>query len=326
MNMDHHYTPDYKSHNVIVPQTTTPPTYATSGWDNNELLLGLLLGRGILDRNTGVMDYNALNTQLTSIAQSLGTTNDAILAAINANAMQTCEQTQAITGAVHASSTANLVGQNVIGEKVSDVKYSGAINAKDAEKTTLIDGAVTRKNDDDNTNQIKNNQILGFASLEKGICETNHNLDTKIALLSSQYAEGTCKLSGEIKDLKYENLLVAERNQNATMASLKDLGFQNANIAKDTIIREKDDQLRMSEQTINTMQHNEIKEEIEELKRSRAKEAENNFMSHNIVANVGNSINVSLDKRLEALARTVDLLSHNVGIIIANNNIGRNNS
>jgi len=319
-----HSMPDYKSHNVIVPQVSDR---GDDGFGRGfGGLFAFLIALGLINRDGSLTGKVANNEIISTLASNMHTSIESVKGMLQNLQIATCEQTQSITGAIHASSTANLVGQNVIGEKVSDVKYSGAMNAKDAEKTTLIDGSLTRKNDDDNTNEIKNNQILGFTSLQKELCETNHNIDTKTTLLSSQYAEGTCKILGEIKDLKYENLLVAERNQSATMGALKDIGFQNANIAKDTIIREKDDQLRMSEQRISAMQFGDIKEEIEDLKRCRAKEAENNFLSNNIVTNIGNNVNSAFDRRFGAIERSLDILSHNFNLIIANNKIGNGNS
>lgn len=313
-----------RSGNTII--NATPHGHDSYGGFGANTLLGMLAFYGLIDKNRNVTDKVATEAQLQAIGTNLHMSVEAVKAGIQALQIATCDQTHAITGTIHASSTANLVGQNMIGEKISDTKYAGAMNAKDAEKTTLIDGSLTRKNDDDNTNEVKNLQTVSFAGIEKSICETNHNIATGFAKLSSQNSEGTCKILGEIKDSKYEGLLVAERNHNATMNGLKDLGFQNANIAKEAIIREKDDQLRESTERINTMQHNEIKEEIEELKRCKTKEAENNLLSKNIVTSIGNSIEVDFSRRLDSVTRAVELLSHNISIMVNNTNIGRNNS
>lgn len=322
--MEHEYN---KSSNTIVypPRSDRHDEYGGFG---SNTLLGMLFFLGLVGRDGRATGTVANDTVISTLATNMHTSVESVKTMLQALQISICDQTQEITSAIHTSSTANLAGQNLLGEKVSEVKYSGAMNAKDAEKTTLIDGSLTRKNDDDNTNEIKNAQTISFAGIEKSICETNHNIATGFAKIASQNSEDTCKIIGEIKDSKYEGLLVAERNHNATMNGLKDIGFQNANIAKETIIREKDDQLRIAAETINTMQHNDIKEEIEELKRCRAKDAENNILSHNIVTNVGNSFNASFDARLSRLASSLDILSHNVNLIIANNgnNFGRNNS
>jgi len=349
--MDHHYTPDYKSHNVIVPQSTTPSTYSTSGWGNNELLLGLLLGRGILDRNTGAMDYTALNTQLTSIAQSLGTSNDAILAAINANAMQTCAasasvkdsvQTLAMTELAAISGVKDSVQTNTaftnqsiagLGAQVTRDTYAilDGINANQNNNQTNF--ATTNSNVNGGFAGVQASLCSGFAGVNAGLCNTNGIVrDTGYATdtnVNSNFATQNIGLLNNFNNIammatQNYNMLYNQGvvNNNAVMMKLCEISSDQkagfvATEAK--IDKSNDDQtIRAQAAYIQQLQN----------ENNRAhNHNELNINSKNIASAVENSITATFDAKLAGLARSIDLLSHNVGIIVATNNrIGVGNS
>lgn len=184
----------------------------SNGNDRFIELLGLL---GLVDRNGNRTGANATSEQVAHLATSFGITSSEVTGKLDRLQIATCEQTHVITGAVHASSTANLIGQNTLGEKITDNAYK-----------SVIDGGVTRKNDDDNTKYLSNQNTIGFHAVEKDI-------STLEARMSSQ----NCDIKSEIKETKYELEKAITENRSRSDMQFMDLKSYLTSVDKDNQIR-----------------------------------------------------------------------------------------
>ena len=298
---------DYKSHNVNV----LPAMSGDNGWNSNSNFWQALLTWGIIDRN-GNRTGEAITAEM--------------LNKLNALQISTCEQTSTLKDNIHSSSTTNLVGQNALGEKITTTAYKADSNAKDIEKTILLDGGITRKNSDDNANDLKNNQIAGFASTKDSI-----------NCLSTKTSAEHCDIKGLILENKYnfskelcqvENRLTnqATLNQSATMAKLTEIDYNGAIREKDAIIRDKDDK-------IQEQQFRSLKEDNVEIKRLIHHEHHGHghgngngtnidIFSDNFSRNIGSAIGNSLNARFDRFEDNVDRKLVAIGNTVS---IGRNN-
>ncbi len=204
-SMEHDYN---KSSVNILPAN---PYGNNGGFGSNEALWALLFSHGITDRNRNQTGDVVTASQIQALANSFNTTASEMSNRLNALQISTCEQTGTIKDSVHASSTTNLIGQNTLGEKITNVAFKGDSNTKDIEKTILVDGGTTRSNSDDNANDLKNNQIAGFSSTKDSI----YGLSTKT---SAEH----CDIKGMILDNKYafSTALCATQNHLSTQAIL----------------------------------------------------------------------------------------------------------
>lgn len=182
--------------------------------NNDQRFWEYLFAYGIIDKN-GNKVQNASTEQVTSLATQFGMTASEMGGKIDRFILAQCEQTGTITNAIHTSSTANLVGQNTLGEKVSENSYKA-----------LIDGGVTRKNDDDNTKYLSNQNTLGFHGVEK-------NISALEARMSSQH----CDTKSEIKEAKYDLDKTITASSNRSDMQFMELKSYLTSIDKDNQIR-----------------------------------------------------------------------------------------
>ena len=315
---------DYKSHNVNV----LPAMGGNNGWNNNGNFWEALIAWGIIDRNGNRTGEAVTASQVQALATKFDTTSAEMSNRLNALQISTCEQTSTLKDAVHTASTTNLVGQNALGEKITTIGYKGDSNTKDIEKTILLDGGVTRKNSDDNTNDLKNNQIAGFSSTKDSING-----------LSAKTSAEHCDIKGLILDNKYtfskelcevENRLTTQAtlNQSTTMAKLAEIDYNAAIREKDAIIRDKDEK-------IQEQQFRSLKEDNVEIKKLIHHEhhghghgngtnidiLSDNF-SRNIGSAIGNSIRTELTPALNEISRGLNIVIGNTASIGRNNTTG----
>ena len=175
------------------------------------LILGSLLNRGILDRGTGVIDNSALNSQLASMSTSLGMSNDAILAAINANGMQTC-------------AAANSVKDSVQNLSMTELSAIGGV--KDAVQTN---GSWTRGAINDLGNQTTRDTF----AIMSGMNNNHNNTQTSFARVEA----GQCDIKGVVRDTSYATDANVNRNfadQNLGLlnqfSSARELASSNYNL------------------------------------------------------------------------------------------------
>jgi hypothetical protein len=346
-DMDHN--PDYKSHNNYIMPSTTPYGGNYGGeWGGNSLF-AMLIAFGLIDRDGKRTNNYATSEQLGQLATAINTSDSTIktmLSNQNSNfseMLQTlqlagCQQTSSLKDAIHVSSTENLVGQNVVGEKVSSVGYAVQSNAKDTEKTVLVDGALTRKNDDDNSQDLRNGQVNGFYGLDKSICDLSSKISTEHCGLSREILENRYLNSKELCSLKNDLSMQAVSNQNTTIEKLNKIEYQNSLIAKDTILREKDDQIRELQANSLEMQHKALAAQnaaiLEKLNNNdchRNRVDEVNILSKNIGNDIGNVVQTAIANSLSPIHGRLDFLDRaivNIGNSASfgiGNNTGRHN-
>jgi len=301
---------EYKSHNnYIIPN------------NRDEDFFKYLYAFGLVDRNNNKTGSTATAEQLTYLSTSLGMTSSEITSKLDRLQISTCEQTGVLKDTVYNSSIQNLVGQNAIGEKITNVGYMANSNAKDIEKTSLLDGSLTRKNSDDNFHDLKNSQTTGFSNTKDAI----YGLSTKT---SAEH----CDIKGLIKDNKYEikdslcNMqhsltLQATMNQSVLMSELAKMESNNALRDKDAIIRDKDDKIQ--EQQFRSLKEDnvEIKKLIEHAHHGHGGGNGTNIeilsdnFSRNIASNIGSQ-----------LAPVLNDISRGINIVVGNTaNLGRDN-
>ena len=265
----------------------------------------LLFAYGLVDRNGNKTGSNATSEQVAHLATTMGITSAEVTGKLDRIQIATCEQTHAITGAIHTASTVNAVGQNALGEKVTGNGFRIESNAKDIEKTVLVDGGLTRKNDDGNSSRNLTAQTVGFNNVEKSLC----GLDSK---MSSQH----CDIKGEIKDTKYElaNLMKEEGNLTRTQAThnYNDLlsnitaGRNEALVIdKNNEIRRQDTEIANLKEAAAIARYTQTQKDIEELKHCKDKDAEINILSKNIGSAIGNSINSRFDRFEDCVERRI---------------------
>lgn len=269
------------------------------GFGGNNSFLGMLLAWGLIDRNGNKTGQNATEAQVAQLSNQLGLSTASITSSLQALQISICNQTGEITGEIHSASTQNLVGLNALGEKVSGVGYMVGANAKDIEKTTLIDGGLTRKNSDDNANRNLIASTSGFNSVEKALCD-----------ISYKGAETACEIKGLIKDVNYNlakefeskgNMIIAQATNNHN--DVISLITESRNEA---LITDKNNQIRILETAARLAQTNEIKEEIEELKCERKRSSEQEILSNNIL--IGNKTAIaenSFNNRMACMERAI---------------------
>lgn len=356
---------DYKSHNNYIMPASRDHGYGE--WNG---LFGMLLAWGLIDRDGRRNNNCATAEQLTTLAAALNTSDSTIKSMLQnqgttfAGMLQTlqmagCEQTSSLKDAIHASSTENLVGQNALGEKVTTVGYRGDSNAKDIEKTVLIDGGVTRKNDDDNTNEIRNAQNFNFSNIQNKLCDLGYQTQLGFERTNANVDSKTCEIKGEIKDTKYELSSLAERHFQA-ITSQNDKNFcelkyqaqlnhqattnQISTVEKDEIIRDlTSDNQRLKEKN-ETLRYNDLKEEITDNKREinenqalimkalenerchRERVNEINVNSKNIASDVNqivdSAVNNAINVRINPILDRLDRLTIAIGNSV---NIGHGN-
>lgn len=312
---------DYKSHNVNVLPAS--PYGNNGGLGNNGNFWEALIAWGIIDRNGNRTGEAVTASQVQALATKFDTTSAEMSNRLNALQISTCEQTSTLKDAIHNSSTTNLVGQNALGEKITNIGYKGDSNTKDIEKTILLDGGTTRKNDDDNTTDLKNNQYAGFSNTKDAI----YGLSTKT---SAEH----CDIKGLIKDSNYttNKELCAMENRLSTqattyhsteMAKLNELDYNAAIREKDAIIRDKDDKIQ--EQQFRSLKEDnvEIKKLIHHGHHGHGNGTNIDILSDNFSRNIGsaigNSIKTELTPALNDIARGLNIVIGNTA------NIGRDN-
>lgn len=349
--------PDYKSHNVIMPAANPAPVVMpTSGFGGNSsenLMLGLLFGtlynRGIMDRNTGAIDGVALNTQLSSIAQSLGMSNDAVLAAVNANSMQVCAATSSVKDSVQNLSMAEMAA---IGNVKDSVQNTGAFttqaisnlgNQATRDTYAVLDGinsnqnnnqsnfATTNSNVNTGVAGIQNSLCSGFAGINAGLCETNgvvrdraYATDTNVNGLFATQNMGLLSQFNNLALMGTQNYNMLYNqgvvNQNATMMKLCEISSdQKAGFVavEAKIDKSNDDQtIRAQAAYIQQLQN--------ECNRSNAHN-ELNINSKNVASEVGNVVATAIVNGIAPLRNELFELNSKMIAIGNNVNLGLGN-
>lgn len=326
-NMEH----DYKSHNVVYPMASYGGNDGGFGGNN---FLGLLVALGLIDRHGNRTGQNATQEQVQHLATSTGLSDVAIKSKLDAMQISICEQTSTLKDSIYNSSTVNAMGQNALGEKVTGIGYRVESNAKDIEKTILVDGGLTRKNDDDNSGRNLTAQTIGFNNIEKSLCHLEGNLTAQNSAHDSKMSAEHCEIKGLIKDVKYDitreieaksSTIIAQatHNHNESLTKMERIQTENLLQNKNDQLMEKDRQIDALKTATQLAQYNDLKEEIEEAKRERKRLADNETLSHNI--NIGNKTAIgdnNFNNRLSRIEGTLDSISH----FLSNNRIFAGNS
>lgn len=333
---------EFKSNNNYIMPTKG------DNWGSDGALWGLLLGtlynRGIVDKATGAVDYNALTTQLTSIANSLGSSNDAILAAINANGREICPAISSVKDAVQNTSLAEL---NAIGGVKDAVQTNGsftreAISGLGAQTTrdtyAILDGVNANQNNNQTNFATTNSNInSGFANVQTSLCggfadvkagqcdikgvvrETSYATDANVNRNFSEQNLGLLNHFNSARELANNNYNMlynqAVVNQNATIAKLCEIecGQKAGFVATDAKIDKSND-----DQTIRAQQAR-----IHELEHGHAQE--DSVRIHNEIN--ANSKNIgSIVDSFKELSYGVRGMNDRLNVFIGNStNIGRDN-
>jgi len=333
---------DFNSHNVVYK----PMPYGGHGDGyNNNRFLETLLALGLIDRHGNRTSQNATQEQVQHLATSTGLSDVAIKSKLDAMQISICEQTSTLKDSIYNSSTANAMGQNALGEKVTGIGYRVESNAKDIEKTILVDGGLTRKNDDDNSGKNLTAQTIGFNNVEKSLCHLESSLTAQNSAHDSKMSAEHCEIKGLIKDVKYDltreieakgNTIIAQATHNHNAMTAQATHNHNESLTKmeriqtENLLQNKNDQLMEKDRQIDALktatqlaQYNDLKEEIEEAKRERKRLADNETLSHNI--NIGNKTAIgdnNFNNRLNRIEGTLDSISH----FLSNNRIFAGNS
>jgi hypothetical protein len=322
---------DFNSHNVVYK----PMPYGGHGDGyNNNRFLETLLALGLIDRQGNRTSQNATQEQVQHLATSTGLSDVAIKSKLDAMQISICEQTSTLKDSIYNSSTTNAMGQNALGEKVTGIGYRVESNAKDIEKTILVDGGLTRKNDDDNSGKNLTAQTIGFNNIEKSLCHLESNLTAQNSAHDSKMSAEHCEIKGLIKDVKYDltreieakgNTIIAQatHNHNESLTKMERIQTENLLLNKNDQLMEKDRQIDALKTATQLAQYNDLKEEIEEAKRERKRLADNETLSHNI--NIGNKTAIgdnNFNNRLNRIEGALDSISN----FLSNNRIFAGNS
>ncbi len=323
---------DYRSHNVnVLP--------AMSRHDDNNAFGGngflqALLFLGLIDRNGNRTGANATQEQVQHLATTTGLNDVAIKSKLDAMQISICEQTSTLKDSIHSSSTANAMGQNALGEKITNVGFRVESNAKDIEKTVLIDGSLSRKNDDDNSGKNLTAQTIGFHNVEKSLCDLDSKLSGEV-----------CDIKGLVKDTKYDLASAVEAKGNAIMAqathNYNETIRHITEARNEAVITNKNDQIRLQDMEITRAREAgaiardlALQKQIEEMKCERTRASENEVLSHNI--NIGNKTAIgdnNFNSRFSAIERSISDMTIIVNSLLSNNRFvgnslsigGRNN-
>lgn len=323
-NMEH----DYKSHNVVYPMASYGSHDGSFGGNN---FLGLLIALGLIDRNGNRTGQNATQEQVQHLAQTTGLSDGAIKSKLDAMQISICEQTSTLKDSIYNSSTANAMGQNALGEKITNVGFRVESNAKDIEKTILVDGGLTRKNDDDNSGKNLGVTITGFNNVEKSLCHLESNLTGQYSAHDSKMSTEHCEIKGLIKDIKYDitreieaksNAIISQatHNHNESLTKMERIQTENLLQNKNDQLMEKDRQIDALKTATQLAQYNDLKEEIEEAKCERKRIADSEILSHNI--NIGNKTAIgdnNFNNRFSAMERSIYDMSIIVNSLLSNN-------
>lgn len=328
---------DYRSHNVNVL-----PAMGRSGYHDNDNdngfggngFLQALLFLGLIDRQGNRTGQNATQEQVQHLATTTGLNDVAIKSKLDAMQISICEQTSTLKDSIHSSSTANAMGQNALGEKITNVGFRVESNAKDIEKTVLIDGSLSRKNDDDNSGKNLTAQTIGFHNVEKSLCDLDSKLSGEI-----------CDIKGLIKDVKYDVTQKVEEKGNAIIVqathNYNETIRQITEARNEAVITNKNDQIRLQEMEVARLKDTAsiardlaLQKELEEMKCERKRASENEVLSHNI--NIGNKTAIgdnNFNNRFSAMERSISDMTIIVNSLLSNNRFvgnslsigGRNN-
>lgn len=324
---------DYRSHNVNVLPAMSRSNDNDNGFGGNGFLQALLF-LGLIDRQGNRTGLNATQEQVQHLATTTGLNDVAIKSKLDAMQISICEQTSTLKDAVHASSTANAMGQNALGEKITDVGYRAESNAKEIEKTVLVDGGLTRKNDDDNSSKGLTAQTMGFHNVERALCA-----------LDSKFSGEVCDVKGLVKDVKCDVIQRIEEKGNAIIAQAthnhNETSRQITEARNEALITNKNDQIRLQEMEIARLKDTasiardlDLKKEIEDMKCERRRASENETLSHNI--NIGNKTAIgdnNFNHRMSTMERSIADLTLILNNFFSNNRFignslsigGRNN-
>lgn len=300
---------NYRSHNINVM-----PAMDRNNNSNDfvgDKFLQTLFFLGLADRHGNRTGQHATQEQVAHLATTTGLNDVAVKGKLDAMQISICEQTATLKESIHGASMANAVGQNVIGEKITNVGFRVESNAKDIEKTVLMDGGVTRKNDDDNSGRNLTAQTIGFNNVEKSICQ-----------LDSKFSGEFCDVKGIIKDVKYDLASKIEEKGNAIIAhathNYNDLSRQIAEARNEALITNKNDQIRAQEMEIARLKDTAaiardlaLQKEIEEMKCCNKRDSEINILSNNIGSAIGNAFNSFNDKFESSLDRKLNFFVGN---------------
>ena len=277
----------------------------SNGNRDNDRFIELLVLLGLVDRNGNKTGANATSEQVAHLATSFGITSLEVTGKLDRLQIATCEQTHAITGAVQASSTANLIGQNTLGEKITDNAYK-----------SLIDGGVTRKNDDDNTKYLSNQSTLGFHGVEKSLCALDARMSSQHCEIKGEIKEVKCELKEAIRDSEYRLSTQATHNYNA-------LDKEIIASRTEALVTNKNDQIRAVErENINLRQASsvardaQLQKDIEDLKKDNKEATSVNILSNNVASAIGNVVNPLLHK-FDHLDRSIIAIGNDVTTFIS---------
>lgn len=335
---------EFKSNNNYIMPSKGNDNFGGEGGALWGLLLGTLYNRGIVDRATGAVDYNALTTQLTSIANSLGSSNDAILAAINANGREICPAISSVKDAVYNSSASEL---NAIGGVKDSVQTNAsftrdAITGLGAQTTrdtfAVLQGINTNQNNNQTNFATTNSNISnGFAGVQSSLChgfadvtagqcdikgvvrDTSYATDTNVNRNFADQNLGLLNNFNSARELatSHYNMLYNQAvvNQSATMEKLCEISCEQKAgfVATDAKIEKSNDEqtIRAQQAYIHQLEHGNAKEESVRI--------------HNEVNNNSKNIGSIVDS-LKGLSYDVRGMNDRVNFFIGNKtNIGRDN-
>ena len=274
---------DNKEENKMEHEYKSNNTYVMPSNRDDEFFK-YLFAWGLVDGNNRKTGANASSEQVAHLATSLGITSSEVTGKLDRLQISTCEQTGVLKDAVHTSSIENLVGQNALGEKITNVGYMANNNTKDIEKTILLDGGTTRANSD-----------AGFV-----------NLKDSVYALSTKTSAEHCDIKGLMKDNKYDLSLQATMHQSTLMAELAKMESNNALRDRDAVIRDKDDKIQ--EQQFRSLKEDnvEIKKLIHHEHHGRGNGANIDILSDNFSRNIGSAIGNSINSRIDRFEDSVE--------------------
>ncbi|MGL6107527.1 hypothetical protein, partial [Romboutsia sp.] len=283
--------------------------------------------------------------QVQHLATTTGLSEVAIKNKLDGMQISICEQTSALKDSIYNSSTANAMGQNALGEKMTGVGYRVESNSKDIEKTILVDGGLTRKNDDDNSNRNLGVTTTGFHNIDKSLCHLESNLTGQNSAHDSKMSAEHCEIKGLIKDVKYDitkeleakgNTIIAHatHNHNESMAKMDRIQTENLLQNKNDQLREQDRQIDALKTATQLSQYNDLKEGQKQIECERKRLADNEILSHNI--NIGNKTAIgdnNFNNRMAVMERSIADLTLILNNFFSNNKFignslsigGRNN-
>jgi len=322
-----------KSHNVVYP--VAYGGYGDRGNDNNRFLEALIF-LGLVDRNGNRACENATKEQVQHLATTTGLSDVTIKSKLDALQISTCEQTSTLKDSIYSSSTQNLVGLNAVGEKVTGVGYRVESNAKDIEKTILIDGGLTRNNDDKNAFKNLEATTTGFFNVKDTLCHLESNLTAQNSAHDSKMSAEHCDIKGLIKDIKYDITREIEAKGNAIIA--QNSNYHHIEMEKMTaidtnaIITNKNDQIRVQEMEnirlrtqADIARDANLQKEIEELKCDKRRDTEINILSKNIGSAIGSEFNGFRRDCREHFDRQNVLIGNTLQVGLRNNNDSNGN-